>query len=137
MEVNKLKLVFERIKREHPEMSLDELLYAVYDEVKEDYQKSFDVLRNEILEANQIEELEYYTKNVRPDLKDNISVNIFPEYEKNDGGHNLAHILEVIRRSFALNDTFKLNLNENMMYTVASCHDWGKYINHEQHHLRT
>ena len=34
----------------------------------------------------------------------------FPEYDKNDGGHNITHILEVIRRSFALNDTFLFDL---------------------------
>ena len=116
-------------------MSLDEVLYAVFNEVKGDYDKPFDVLRNMILEANGINELEYYTKNVRQDLKDYIAEHIFPEYDKNDGGHNIAHILEVIRRSFALNDTFKLELDDNMIYAIASCHDWGKYENHETHHL--
>ena len=139
MEVNNLnnKLVFNfrEIKRHNTNMSLDEILYAVYNEVKDEYKKPFDVLRNEILEANNIDEFEYYTKNVDSNLKKYIEEKIFPEYEKNDGGHNLAHILEVIRRSFALNDTFKLGLNDNMMYVIASCHDWGKYIDHERHHL--
>lgn len=129
----KLKCIFEKLKNKN--MSLDELLYAVYDEVKDEYNKPFDVLRNEILEANGIDELEYYTKNVRPDLKKYIIDNIFPEYSKNDGGHNIAHILEVIRRSFALNDTFKLGLDDNMIFAIASCHDWGKYEDHETHHL--
>ena len=132
---NKLKLTFEEIKRHNPNLSLDEVLYAVYDTLKEDYNKPFDVLRNMILEANEINELEYYTRNVNQDLKDYIEEYIFPEYEKNDGGHNIAHILEVIRRSFALNDTFKLGLNDNMIYTIASCHDWGKYEDHSIHHL--
>ena len=132
---NKLKLTFDEIKRHNPDMSLDEVLYAVYDEVKDEYNKPFDVLRNMILEANDIDELEYYTKNVRQDLKDYIAENIFPEYDKNDGGHNIAHILEVIRRSFALNDTFKLGLDDNMIYAIASCHDWGKYEDHETHNL--
>ncbi|MBO6145935.1 MAG: HD domain-containing protein [Bacilli bacterium] len=132
---NKLKLNFDEIKRQNPTMSLDEVLYAVYDKVKDEYNKPFDVLRNMILEANGINELQYYTKNVRQDLKDYITEHIFPEYDKNDGGHNIAHILEVIRRSFALNDTFKLGLDDNMMYAIASCHDWGKYIDHATHHL--
>ena len=132
---NRLKLTFDEIKRHNQSMSLDEVLYAVYDEVKDEYNKPFDILRNIILEANGIDELEYYTKNVRQDLKDYISEHIFPEYEKNDGGHNIAHILEVIRRSFALNDTFKLGLDENMMYVIAACHDWGKYEDHETHNL--
>ena len=132
---NKLKLTFDEIKRQNPNMSLDEVLYAVYGQIKDEYNKPFDVLRNMILEANGIDELEYYTKNVRQDLKDYIAEHIFPEYDKNDGGHNIAHILEVIRRSFALNDTFKLGLDDNMMYAIASCHDWGKYEDHATHHL--
>lgn len=132
---NKLKLTFDEIKRHNPNMSLDEVLYAVYGQIKDEYNKPFDVLRNMILEANGIDELEYYTKNVRQDLKDYIAEHIFPEYDKNDGGHNIAHILEVIRRSFALNDTFKLGLDDNMMYAIASCHDWGKYEDHATHHL--
>lgn len=79
--------------------------------------------------------LEYYTKNVEQDLKKYISEQIFPEYDKNDGGHNIVHILEVIRRSFELNETFNLNLNDNMIYAIAACHDWGKYENNEIHHL--
>lgn len=132
---NELKLIFEETKNNNPNMSLDEILYAVYNKIKKQYNKSFDVLRNMILEANNIDELEYYTKNVNPNLKEYIEKNIFPEYEKNDGGHNIAHILEVIRRIFAINDTFKLGLDDNIMYAIASCHDWGKYENHETHHL--
>ena len=131
----RLKEVFEEIKSKNPNLSLDEVLYKVYEVVKDEYNKPFDVLRNLILEENNINELEYYTKNVNSELKEYISKNIFPEYSKNDGGHNIAHILEVIRRSFALNDTFKLGLDDNMMYAIASCHDWGKYIDHERHHL--
>ena len=133
--MKELKKIFEELKRDNPNMSLDELLYAVYNKVKDEYNKPFDVLRNTILEANNIDELTYYTKNVNEDLKAYISKNIFPEYAKNDGGHNLAHILEVIRRSFALNDTFKLGLDDNMMYAIAACHDWGKYEDHETHNL--
>lgn len=132
---NKLVLIFDEVKRLNPEMSLDEILYAVYEKVKDEYDKPFDVLRNMILKENNIDELEYYTKNVNHELKDFIINNVFPEYEKNDGGHNIAHILEVIRRSFALNDTFKLGLDDNMIFAIASCHDWGKYVDHETHHL--
>ena len=132
---NELKLTFDEIKRHNPNMSLGEVLYTVYDTLKDDYNKSFDVFRNMILVANGIDELEYYTKNVRQDLKDYIAEHIFPEYDKNDGGHNIVHILEVIRRCFALKDTFKLGLDNNMIYAIVSCHDWGKYEDHLVHHL--
>ena len=52
---NRLKLTFDEVKRHNPNMSLDEILYAVYDEVKDEYNKPFDVLRNMILEANDID----------------------------------------------------------------------------------
>ncbi|MGN1000355.1 MAG: hypothetical protein ACI4OG_00265 [Bacilli bacterium] len=54
---NKLKLTFDEIKRHNSNMSLDEILYAVYDKVKDEYNKPFDVLRNMILEANGIDKL--------------------------------------------------------------------------------
>ena len=130
-----LKNVFQDLKKKHPEYSLDELLYAVYEQVKNQYSYPFDVLRNMILEECDINELEYYTKKVNPELKTYIDEHVFPEYDKNDGGHNLAHILEVIRRSFALNDTFKLGLDDDMIYAIASCHDWGKCEDSERHHL--
>lgn len=68
-------------------------------------------------------------------LENYIINNILPLYEKNDLGHNIVHIKEVIRRCFVLNQTFQLNLDENMIYAIASYHDLGKYLDHEQHHL--
>ena len=58
---------------------------------------------------------------------------IFPQYDKNDKAHGIVHIREVIRRSFALNDTLKLGLDHNMIFAIAACHDLGKYIDHETH----
>ena len=50
---------------------------------------------------------------------------------KNNKGHGILHILEVIRRSFALKDTLKDTLKEDLdddiIYAVAACHDLGKY----------
>lgn len=129
-----IREIYSQIKKDNKDCSLDEILYMVYQN-SDLKQYSFDKARELILEANDIDEFEYYTKNVRQDLKDYIAEHIFPEYEKNDGGHNIAHILEVIRRSFALNDTFKLGLDDNMIYAIASCHDWGKYEDHSIHHL--
>lgn len=129
-----IREIYSQIKKDNKGSSLDEVLYMVYQN-SDLKQYSFDKARELILEANDIDEFEYYTKNVRQDLKDYIAEHIFPEYEKNDGGHNIAHILEVIRRSFALNDTFKLGLDDNMIYAIASYHDWGKYEDHSVHHL--
>jgi len=122
-----LKTKFIEIRKNNPEMSLDEVLYAVYESVKNKYNKSFGDLKKDIILANDIDEIGYYTRNVDPKLKMFINEVIFPEYSKNDKGHGMGHIIEVIRRSFALNETKKLGLNDNMMFAIAACHDWGKY----------
>ena len=127
-----LKIVFEEIKSSNPNMSLDELLCETYNKVKQDGE-DFDTYRNKILEVENINEFEYYTKDVNKELKDYIENNVFPGYEVNDKAHGIIHIKEVIRRSFALNDTFKLGLDKNMIYTIAACHDLGKHENHQIH----
>lgn len=131
-ELNKKNLVklFEEAKQGNIESSLDEILYIAFNEVKENREDSFDEFRTLILEANGINEYEYYTKNVRPEIKKYVENIIFPQYSKNDQGHGILHIKEVIRRSFALKDTLKDELKElddDMIYTIAGCHDWGKY----------
>ena len=126
------KIVFEEIKKSNPNMSLDELLCKTYNKVKQDGE-DFETYRNKILEAENINEYEYYTKDVNKELKDYIEDNVFPGYEVNDKAHGIIHIKEVIRRSFALNDTFKLGLDKNMIYTIAACHDLGKHENHQIH----
>jgi len=79
------------------------------------------------------EEFEFITKNVNNNLKKYIINNIFPEYKKNDKGHGILHIIEVIKRSFELNNSLNLRLNEDLIFTISACHDNGKYIDHETH----
>lgn len=124
--------VFSELKEKNPQMSLDELLYATYNELNNN-EALFEDIRPAILEANGINEYEYYTKLVNPELKQYIEESIFPKYEPNDKAHGIVHILEVIRRSFALNDTMKLGLDHNMIYAIAACHDIGKYIDSDIH----
>lgn len=76
---------------------------------------------------------EEYIKNVDGGLKKYIEENVFPEYEKNDKGHNILHIKEVIRRSFELNESMELGLNDNLVFAIAACHDNGKYVDHKTH----
>ena len=130
-----LKELYEKVKKENPDMSLDELLQEAFKTVKTSDTDSFEDFRVRILKANNINEYDFYTKNVNPELKKYIERNIFPEYEKNDQGHGILHIREVIRRGFALNSTLKLGLDENMIYAITACHDVGKYIDHENHNL--
>lgn len=123
--------VFESLKRENSNFSLDELLYETYKRLNT--KDSFENIRNIILKDNNIDEYKYYTKDVNKDLKEYIEESVFPKYEPNDKAHGIIHILEVIRRSFALNDTLKLNLDKDMIYAIAACHDIGKYINSDIH----
>lgn len=129
---NNLEALFVKIQKENSECSLDELLYKAYQQ-SGNSEESFTTFRSRILEANNIDEYEYYTKDVNPKLKAYVEEAIFPEYEKNDKAHGIIHILEVIRRSFALNATLKLGLEDNKIYAIAAFHDLGKYIDHENH----
>ena len=119
--------LLEKTRENNKEGSLDEILYKAFNEVKESDTDSFDEFRTLILKANGIEEYQYYTRNVKPEIKKYVEEKIFPQYAKNDQGHGIVHIREVIRRSFALKNTLKLDLDDDMIYVIAGCHDWGKY----------
>ena len=72
--------------------------------------------------------------NINPELKEYIESNIFPEYAKNDQGHNLEHIKYVINRSMKFADTVP-DINYDICYTVAAYHDIGHHINPKTHEL--
>ena len=69
---------------------------------------------------------------INTELKKYIEENIFPIYSKNDEGHNLNHINVVIKRS--LNFAKQVpGINIDMVYTIASYHDLGCYIDRKNH----
>ena len=91
-------------------------------------------MQNNEIQYNPNEIVDVYDlKNVNKDLIKYVEENIFAKYAPNDSAHNLEHIKEVIRRAFELNEGLKLELNDNLVYVIATCHDLGKYINHETH----
>lgn len=65
-------------------------------------------------------------------LKKYIEENIFPNYKKNDLGHNIDHIKYVIKRSLKFAQQIK-NINNDMVYTIAAYHDVGYYIDAKNH----
>lgn len=85
----------------------------------------------ETFAENKIKEYNACTKDVSSELKKYVEEQIFPQYAKNDQGHGILHILEVVRRSFVLNNSLNLNLDPNMIYVIAASHDLGKYEEHE------
>lgn len=113
-------------------MSLDEILCAIYREAGfEGIQ--FEEAKDEILCTINVNEIQLYLTDVNENLIDYVESNIFHQYGVNDKAHGIVHIREVIRRALALNDTFKLNLNANMIYAAAAYHDLGKHENHKIH----
>lgn len=131
--IEKLKNLFNEISNKNQDMSLDERLYAVYQQAKTSEDDSFEDMRSKILEAIGLDEYTFYTAIVDKNLISYVEETIFPQYDKNDQAHGIIHIKEVIRRAFSLNDTLKLGLDPNMIYAVAAYHDLGKYIDHATH----
>lgn len=72
-------------------------------------------------------------ENINPDLVKYIEENIFPEYAKNEKGHNLDHIKQVIERSFKIIKQNDLVLDNNMVYTIAAYHDIAHHIDSANH----
>ena len=71
---------------------------------------------------------------IKKEIKEYIENIIFPEYQKNDSGHNLDHIKYVLKRSLKFAENIP-NINMNMVYAIAAFHDIGHHIdakNHEQ-----
>lgn len=77
------------------------------------------------------------SKNLRPygireELIKYIEENIFPSYSRNDYGHRLDHIKYVIDRSLMFSKNVN-DINYEMVYTIASFHDIGHYIDAKNH----
>ena len=73
--------------------------------------------------------------NVNLELKNYIENNIFPEYDKNEPAHAIAHIQYVISRSFDLVNENQLDVNLDMVYTIAAYHDIGNHIDSKNHEI--
>lgn len=58
---------------------------------------------------------------------------IFPLYNRNEEGHGINHIKAVIKRSLELALNYDVDLD--MVYTIASYHDLGHYIDRKTHEI--
>lgn len=67
------------------------------------------------------------------ELVEYIENEIFPLYERNEVGHGIGHIKTVIKRSLNLAQNYDVGLN--MVYTIASYHDIGHYIDRKKHEI--
>ena len=75
------------------------------------------------------------TTKVNLQLRNYIESNILPRYEKDKSGHGLCHIKYVIDRSFVLVKENGLNVNPDMVYTIAAYHDIGHQIDPARHEI--
>lgn len=72
---------------------------------------------------------------INKELKKYIEEYIFPEYDKNEPAHSISHIKYVIDRSFELVKENELDVNLNMVYTIAAYHDIGHHIDSKTHEI--
>lgn len=68
-------------------------------------------------------------------LKEYIEEFVFPQYNKNEKGHDIEHIEYVIRRSFELIKQNELEVDNNIAYVVAAYHDIGHHIDRKKHEI--
>ena len=66
-------------------------------------------------------------------LKQYIEEKVLPEYELNDGGHNLEHIKYVLKRAFELADGYDINFN--ILYTCVCFHDIACHTDRDNHEI--
>ena len=83
--------------------------------------------------SNIIKEEEMKDSNIDIELVKYIEDEIFPLYNRNEEGHGIQHIKTVIKRSLELAKNYEVNLN--MVYTIASYHDLGHYIDRKTHEI--
>lgn len=62
-----------------------------------------------------------------------IETQVFPQYSKNEEGHGINHIKTVIERSLKFAKDY--NVDINMVYTIATYHDLGHYIDRKKHEI--
>lgn len=69
------------------------------------------------------------------ELQKYIENEILPLYTRNDEGHNVEHVNQVIKRSMEIIEDNQLEVNKDISYTVAAYHDLGCYIDRKNHEI--
>jgi uncharacterized protein len=70
---------------------------------------------------------------MREEIVEYLENNILPLYDNNIGGHGKEHILSVVQRSFEIVNEFNLDVDLNLVYTIAIFHDVGYKIDPDKH----
>lgn len=70
---------------------------------------------------------------VKPEIVNYVEQKILPLYSRNDEGHGIEHVTDVMKRSIEIIDDNNLEADKNIAYVVAAYHDLGCYIDRKTH----
>ena len=72
---------------------------------------------------------------IRESLKQYIEREVIPRYAAFDKAHREDHARMVIDRALTMGKAY--DINEELLYTAAACHDLGLAIDRKTHHLES
>lgn len=72
---------------------------------------------------------------MNPELVQYIENEIIPRYSSFDKAHREDHARAVIHRALAMGKNY--DINEDLLYTAAACHDLGLAVDRKTHHLES
>ena len=72
---------------------------------------------------------------IRQTLRDYIEQEIIPRYAAFDKAHREDHARMVIDRALAMGEAY--DIDEEMLYAAAACHDLGLAVDRKTHHLES
>ena len=72
---------------------------------------------------------------IRKTLQNYIENEVIPRYAAFDKAHREDHARTVIERSMAMGKAY--DIDEEMLYTAAACHDLGLSVDRKTHHLES
>lgn len=72
---------------------------------------------------------------IRETLRQYIEKEIIPRYRAFDKAHREDHARTVIERALAMGKSY--DIEEEMLYTAAACHDLGLSVDRKTHHLES
>ncbi len=75
------------------------------------------------------------TNDINPDLIEYVEQRIIPRYAAFDSAHREDHALAVIERALELSAHYDVDIN--IVYAAAACHDLGLAVDRKTHHLES
>lgn len=73
---------------------------------------------------------------IRKELQEYIEQEVIPRYAAFDGAHREDHARMVMDRALAMGKAYE-EVDEELLYTAAACHDLGLAVDRKTHHLES